>query len=209
MKWKLAALAFVTALVLAHASRADDGTFVGARTFVMSQDFIRNEDHAKLCFVSKGGVEVRAYDNACPVEKTYQAEESGILKRLGARRNLLRGYTVIFTRHMIFSFDVSTREFMIVNGVTHTGQLRDGTKVALILVGTHKTTDCTPRITLRHELGHAIFIRAAYDSSFLDHAPDSTPCDFSDNHLLEQVVMILGKELPRGPIRDQVKAAKP
>lgn len=212
-KFLLALAALSMVIFLAALVRADDGTFTGARGFVISQDFIRNEDLSKLCFVSKGGANVRAYDSPCPIEKVYNAEEQGLLKRLGARKKLLRGWDVIFTRHMIFVFDPRTGQFVLVNGVTHHGELADEakTQVRLVMVSNRDDAACQPRITLRHELAHAIFLVAGMDSSFLDHAPDATPCDFSDNTVLEQIVYNQGavRELPPGPLRDRLKAAKP
>lgn len=180
------------------------------RTYIVSQLFIDKEAAADLCFVSKGGVNVRVFDDKCPDENTYTAAEADLLRAVGARRSYFKGLDLIYTKHDVFTLDLSTRQFVNVNGVAHYGEHKVTKRlVQLVIVSTNDSRDCTAEDTLRHELGHVIFLKANLgNGGFLDHAPDSTPCDFSDNSALEQIIMIPGKTLPDGPIRQKIKAVK-
>ncbi len=180
------------------------------RTYFVSQAFIGNEAAADPCFVSKGGVDVRVFNGECPDEKSYNAIEADLLRAVGGRRSYFKGLHVIYTSHDVFAFERSTGHFSSVNGVTHYGRHPVTQKVVqLVVVSVNDTSDCTPTRTLRHELGHVIFMKAGLgNGDFLDHAPDSTLCDSSDNSTLEQIIMVPGRTLPDGPIRQKIKAVK-
>lgn len=179
-------------------------------TYFVSQAFVGNEAAAGLCFVSKGGVDVRVFGGECPDEKTYTAIEADLLRAVGGHRNYFKGLHVIYTNHYVFTFDVETRQLAGVNGVTHYGEHRVTKKmVQTIVITTNDAADCTPERTIRHELAHVIFMRAGLgDGDFLDHAPDSTLCDSSDNSTLEQIIMVPGRTLPDGPIRKQISKVR-
>ena len=199
VKILLGLLAVVIALGLSVYVRATPGHNVRVHTVIFSPQVAGKEDTLRLCFTTKGGVDVRTLDlDQCPKRKAFEKEEAGLLARLGARRDLLEGYTVVFTRHIVMV--PSDGVFIWADGVMHYGKLDDGHTVKLIVVTTHKTRSCAMAETLRHELGHAAFTAVGMTSEWLD-TQDDTHCDYTDDNELAQIVMTPGKNLPPGPIR--------
>lgn len=201
-----AVLAFGLSTVVSAETSLEIDKGVKVYSMIISDKLYEDPDtlsKLKLCFTSAGGIDVRVIDNPCPNRVKFEVEASSLLKRLGAKPNLLKGYTVVFTKHMLMS--VFNNNLLWVNGVTHSGKLENGRRIRVIALTVGDTKNCPVVHTLRHELGHGAFIEIGLSSDWLD-VDEVKSCNYDDASALKRVVMVPGVRLPAGPIRAKFEA---
>ena len=183
----------------ARCAAADTPAAVPVRKVVLDVDLYGKKEELTLCFVSIGGMIVRAHDTKCPTKKGFDTSEALLLRRLHAKRDLLKGFTLVFTKYDLFV--LRGKFFQWAAGVTYASKpWHTGKTIRFIVVTTEGTRNCSVASTVNHELGHAAFGRVGLSSDWLDE-PDDTPCTYDDGSALRRIVMTPGEELPEGPIR--------
>lgn len=200
-KLKLVVLAVAVACGLSIYVQATETDSVPVRTFVQTGDLLAAKASLKKCFTTKGGIDVRVLDQVCPSKAGLEREVADMTQKLGAKRELLEGFTFVFTKHVIMRH-LGDSNMRWLAGVTYHGGSEN---VKFIVVTTHDSHFCSIVSTTRHEIGHAAFFAVDMSSQWLDE-PDPTPCTDDDGSELRRIVMTPGEKLPPGPIRDKFEA---
>ncbi len=200
--WKLALLAIAISLGLAFHARAE----VPVRKFVTNHELYADKEKLPLCFVSAGGIKVRVFEGACPKKEEFEKNTAGLLSRLGAKRDLFKGFTTVYTKHALMGLLGGSR-YIWADGTSNFGKSTSGAAVRFIVLTSHESKNCDVSSTQIHELGHMAFVKIGLSSAWLDE-DDDTPCTYDDAHPLRKVVMTPGEEAPQWDDPQKVRSVQ-